>query len=250
MMIPAPFWAGDVTAADGCTVVLLTHFDAMPLVNEAPYSITSFGSVYETDTSVKKFGTSSFRAKAATTSRTRQRVTYSPGVETDGSLTIEFWLRRSGGTGALSAGNQWANTTYLEFDTGAWMTFTASNYFHSGSSTYRRGLSIELNDGTDYDEHFAYNIDFLPDSDFHAIAFSLEASGAFNMLADGTSVASGTLSAAFPAGIKLTDLFFAGLLDTERQDEMRVTLGRARYPSNYTPAAGPWVDASCDSATS
>lgn len=248
-MIAPPFWSA-AAAADDCTVVLLTHFDAMPLVNEAPYSITSFGSVYETDAAVKKFGTSSFRAKAATTSRTRQRVTYSPAVETDGSLTIEYWLRRSGGTGALSAGNQWANSTYLEFDSGAWMTFTASNYFHSGSSTYRRGLSIELNDGTDYDEHFAYNLDFLPDSNFHAIALSLEASGAFNMLVDGPSVASGTLAAAFPAGIKLTDLFFAGLLDTERQDEMRVTLGRARYPSNYTPAAGPWVDASCDSATS
>jgi hypothetical protein len=236
-------------AVDPCTVILLTHLDALPMVNVAPYAITTNPGGYSIDTSVKKFGTGAFGGGS---SGAQHRIDFTGepggGVEcANGAFQIEHWYQRTGGTGAASAGNQWKHSWYLEFDDGTWVQCDISNAFYFSAPNYRRTLLISVSSSvTGYDEYRTADIDFLPDDNFHAIRFAMNGAGDFAMLVDGAVVASGTLSATVPAGARIVDMAWGDVRTGQRMDEARVMLGRAELEA-YTPATGPWVDATCDS---
>lgn len=236
---------------DPCKVILLTHLDELPMVNEAPYAITTNPSGYSIDTSVKQFGTGAFGGGSSGAVH-RINFTGQPGggVEcVNGKFQIEFWYQRTGGTGAQAFGNQWDTDFYLEFDDGTWVQFVIGNASYFSAPNYRRTLYIAVSSAVSgYDEYRTADIDFLPDDDFHAIRFAMDGAGAFSMLVDGAIVDSGVLTATVPAGARIIDLAWGDVRTGQRMDEARVILGAADL-AEYTPATGAWVDATCDSGT-
>lgn len=237
-------------AVDPCTVILLTSLDELPMVNEAPYPITTNPGGYSIDTSIKKFGTGAFGGGSSGAVH-RIDFTGQPGggVKGNGSLQIEFWYQRTGGTGAQAFGNQWDTDFYLEFDDGTWVQFVIGNASYFAAPNYRRTLYIAVSSAVSgYDEYRTTDIDFMPDDDFHAIRFAMDGAGAFSMLVDGAIVDSGTLTATVPAGARIVDLAWGDVRTGQRMDEARVILGAADL-GEYTPATGAWIDATCGSDT-
>lgn len=236
-------------ATDPCTVILLTHLDELPMVNVAPYAITTNPSGYSIDTSVRKFGTGAFGGGS---SGAEHRIDFSgqPGggvACVNGKFQIEHWYQRTGGTGPLSSGNQWDHAWYLEFDDGTWLEFVIGNAFFPSDSTYRRTFILSVSSSvTGYDEFRTADFDFLPDDNFHAIRCAMDGSGNFAMLVDGAIVASGTLTATVPAGAHIVDMAWGDVRTGQRMDEARVILGAADL-AEYTPATGAWSTADCDS---
>lgn len=229
-------------AVDPCLVVLLDHMDALPLVNVAPYPVTPLTTNYAIDTAINKFGTGSLKS-TGTVGQQIVDLTGQPGggIElTNGDVTIEFQFRRSGGSGTPGI-DLWQYYIFLDMASYGWIQFTI--FSNSGGGNHQ-GFRIEVNDGTNYDELIAQEYP-LGDSNFHACSATISSNVA-RIFMDGTQIGSATLAYSM-AGQRLTTIFYGDVVSDERVDETRVMLNRAQYTASYTPATGPWVDATCDS---
>lgn len=240
MFIPAPFWAS-AAAADPCVVVLLDHADAVPLVNRAPYPITT-ASNYAVDTTIKQFGVGSLKSNGGLGQHI-VNLTGQPGGGlslTNGDLTIEHRFRRAGGSGTPGI-DLWHYYVFLELGSGGWVQF--SIFSSTGGSGSHQGFRVELQDGTNYDELIAQEFP-LTDSEFHACSMSISSNVA-RIFLDGALLGSKTLAYSV-SGQRLTRIFYGDVADTERVDETRVMLNRAAYTAAYTPAATAFLTTSCD----
>ena len=249
MMNMPPFYSSQPGGGgDDCIVILLADCDALPLVNQAPFAITTNPVGYSIDTGTKKFGAGSFGG-GVTGAEHRINFTGEPGggVEcVNGAFQIEHWYQRTGGTGAASAGNQWDHGWYLEFDDGSWLEFVIGNAFYLAAPNYRRTLFISVSSSVSgYDEYRTADIDFMPDNNFHAIRCAVDGSGAFALLVDGAIVGNGTLAATIPAGARIVDMAWGDVRVGQLMDEARVMLGGATLTA-YTPASAAFASTDCN----
>ena len=149
-------------------------------------------------------------------------------------FTVEFWIRTTQTTDYASLiGKAWVGSPY----TGGWNIF-----LNSGSSgpmqiwcaDYSTGGPLMTASGTGY-----------RDGNWHHVAWVREGDD-FTLYIDGTSVATATNSFAFQAANKLLvigdDITFGPRSYNGHMDDLRITIGVARYTADFTPPTAPFPD--------
>lgn len=187
------------------------------------HGVTASGGA-QISTTQSKFGgaSASFNGTASTYVSTPGSTDFS-FTNTD-SLTIDFWFKLNDTATAMAfmGGATWANDTTVD----SWVidTYQGLRFAH-------------------YSSQIAYS--WTKDTNWHHFAL-VGVNGSFTMYLDGTSVATGTMSASWGSPSSTLYLGTGGTHYTNNvflnayMDEVRFTKGVARWTANFTPPSAPY----------